>query len=153
MVISICCPTRKRPNQMSRLWNSMINTAYSLSNIELIFYIDNDDQDSIQKYEQMRSDQIRVVIGERILLSQMWNECQKMARGEIFMVCADDIVFVSEDWDRLIVEEFFKFPDRIILAHGMDGGKNERLGTHPFLHKNWVDVVGYFTPPYFSFQL
>ena len=30
------------------------------------------------------------------------------------------------------------------------GGNGANFGTHGFIHRNWVDTVGYFVPPYFS---
>ena len=45
-LISILCPTRGRPEFMERLVQSAIETS-EWNNYEFIFYIDDDDQDSI----------------------------------------------------------------------------------------------------------
>jgi hypothetical protein len=66
------------------------------------------------------------------------------------MHCGDDIIFRSQGWDTLVREHINSKPDHIVFVHGMDGIQNERLGTHGFLHRNWMDVTGYFVPPYFS---
>ena len=34
--------------------------------------------------------------------------------------------------------------------YGRDGIQDQKLGTHGFLHRNWVETVGYFVPPYFA---
>ena len=34
--------------------------------------------------------------------------------------------------------------------HGDDGIRKDDLATHGFVHKNWVNTIGYFLPPYFS---
>jgi len=138
---------------MQRLWESVIQTAHTIGEIELIFYIDDDDNISLSQMERMQSSQIRAYVGKQIKIAEMWNYCYKVGTGEIFMVCADDIVFMTKNWDRLVRDEFDKWPDKIVLVYGRDGGKNERLATHPFLHKNWIETVGYFTPPYFVFQM
>ncbi|OGS40485.1 MAG: hypothetical protein A3K77_00630 [Euryarchaeota archaeon RBG_13_31_8] len=151
MKISICCPTRNRPLQMQRLWDSIKNTVYDINEIELIFYIDNDDINSINQLRLMKSCNVRAYIGKQKKISEMWNDCYNIGIGEVFMVCADDIVFSSNHWDKLVRDEFDKWSDKIILVYGRDGGKNERLATHPFIHKNWIETIGYFTPPYFSF--
>lgn len=153
-MITICCPTRGRPNQMKRLHDSIVKTVNSYRDIELIFYIDDDDQDAQEimvEYDLLVDTNVKAVIGPRITLADMWNKCMNAGQGPIFMVCADDIVFESKDWDKLVIDKFDEYPDKIILVYGKDGGKNERLATHPFIHKNWIDVTGYFTPPYFSY--
>jgi len=136
---------------MKRLWKSITETAYDPSGIELIFYIDDDDNESIHQFRSLESCQVKAFIGPQKKISEMWNDCYRLGNGEIYMVCADDIVFSSQHWDKLVRDEFNKWHDKIVLVYGRDGGKNERLATHPFIHKNWIETVGYFTPPYFSF--
>jgi len=153
-MITVCCPTRGRPFQMRRLYESIIKTALDPGQVEVVFYIDDDDDGSIEEYTNLNinmNDTIQAVIGPRICLSQTWNECYKAGQGLIYMVCADDIVFESKNWDKLVIEKFDKCEDKILLVYGKDGGKNERLSTHPFIHKNWIETVGFFTPPYFEF--
>ena len=41
--ISILTPTRNRPNNCQRFIKSIYNTAKNRGNIELFFYVDNDD--------------------------------------------------------------------------------------------------------------
>lgn len=154
MKISLLCPTRKRPAQMERLWMSVLDTALDCANIELIFYIDKDDKDSKEKYQDLKlryEGQIFAVVGERDrILSKMWNRCHEIATGEILHHCGDDIVFASTNWDFHVRQAFEECPDRILFVYGKDGVQNERLGTHGFIHQNWVKTVGYFVPPYFS---
>jgi len=83
MKITLLTPTRKRPAYMKRLWDSAIQTAHNPSNIEIVFYIDDYDSESISMYESMKSNQVKAVIGERIILSKMWNEAYKISSGEI----------------------------------------------------------------------
>jgi hypothetical protein len=150
-MISILVPTRKRPGNMERLWQSAIKTAESPSDIEIVFYIDDDDSASIGKFGDIGFDKrIKAVIGDRILLSNMWNECYKQATGPYYQHCCDEIVFRTEGWDTTILQHFDEYPDKILFVHGRDGLQNGRIGTHGFLHKNWVETVGYFVPPYFS---
>lgn len=150
MKISLLCPTRSRPHAMQRLWESAWETADDKANLEIVFYMDKDDFHSHRQFEKMDSPQHYGIIGERIVLSEMWNECQKIATGEVYMHCGDDIIFRSKGWDTLVREHMNRYPDKIVFVHGMDGIQNERLGTHGFLHKNWVETIGYFVPPYFS---
>lgn len=148
--ISLLTPTRARPHAMQRLWESAVNTADDKENLEIVFYMDKDDFHSLEQFDRMDSPQHLGICGERIVLSQMWNECQKIATGDIFMHCGDDIIFRSQGWDTLVRQHINAQPDKIVFVHGMDGIQNEKLGTHGFLHRNWVNTIGYFVPPYFS---
>lgn len=132
---------------MKRVVASARETAKDPQQIEFIFYIDNDDTES---QETAKALEVKTVIGPRITLSQMWNECYKIAVSDIYMHGGDDLIFRSPNWDELVLKTFEKYPDKIVFIHGPDGFFADNFGTHGFLHKNWVKTVNYFLPPYFS---
>jgi len=145
-VISVLVPTRNRPQNVRRLVDSALETAET--DVEFVFYVDEDDDsavDVIRSYEQTQ-----IVSGPRVVLSETWNECWTYARHDVGMHCGDDIVFRTSGWDTRVLEVFDQYPDKIVFVHGRDGYQDRRVGTHGFLHQNWVDAVGYFVPPYFS---
>jgi len=152
MKISLLCPTRKRPKFMKDMWESALETCCNSNNIEVIFAIDQDDSESIEQFFELSSDNTKAVLGPRLdgNLSKMWNRCHSLAEGEIFMHCGDDLRFRTENWDISVINEFEKYKDRIALVYGDDGIRKDDLATHGFVHKNWVDTIGYFLPPYFS---
>jgi len=146
-MISLLCPTRNRPDNVRRLMRTARTTAADPFSLEFVFYCDDDAPlpDDIK-------DQVGVVTitGPRIVLSAMWNACAGQSSGDILMQAADDIVFSTPGWDSAVRAEFEKVPDRILLVHGHDPIQGGGLGTHSFLHRRWVETVGYFNPPYFS---
>jgi glycosyltransferase involved in cell wall biosynthesis len=116
--------------------------------VEIIVYVDDDDKPSATMAEQLG---IRYIVGPRILLTQTWNELFKIAKGDIVMQCNDDVIFHTPGWNRLVEEAFSPCLDRILMVHGNDGGPApDKAGAHPFVHRRWVEAVGYFVPPYFS---
>ena len=144
-MISICCPTRGRPELFKKMCLSVLNTASEPNDIEIISYHDNDDT---SQYEYIGNH--KEIVGERIVLSQMWNECQKIATGEIYGFVADDLLFKTKGWDIRVKETFDASKDKNMLVYPNDekyGINNSIVG---FLHKNWIEAVGYFLPPYFS---
>ena len=151
MKISLLCPTRKRPNFMKELWESTYNNSLYKDEIELIFYIDSDDNESIEMYKSLGPN-VHAIIDERGEgnLSVMWNRCYERASADIVMHCGDDIRFRTPNWDKIVLDEFDKYKDKIVLVYGNDGVRKDDLATHSFLHKNWIETVGYFLPPYFS---
>jgi hypothetical protein len=134
---------------MTRVCKSIETNSDELDKVEVIFYIDDDDTDSIRQAFLLPGN-IKAVIDEQIVLSQTWNKCLDISSGEIFMLGGDDLVFHTKGWDTSIREEFLKIPDRIGYVHANDGVHNGNIGTHGFVHQTWIDVVGHFTPPYFS---
>jgi hypothetical protein len=146
-MVSLLLPTRKRPDNLKRFYESAMTLADKPTQIEVIAYVDSDDD----SYD-FSLPRLRYVRGPRIVLSEMWNKCHEMAVGPIFGHMGDDIVFRNQGWDTLVKDKFKEYPDKIVFVHGddMSNVHLDRFGTHGFLHQNWVDAVGYFVPPYFS---
>jgi len=151
MKISLLAPTRMRPKFMKELWDSVKETANNCDNIELIFYIDSDDNESIEMYKSLGPN-VQAIVDERGEgnLSAMWNKCYEISSADIVMHCGDDIRFRTKGWDTKVLNKFEEYSDKIVLVYGDDGIRKDDLATHGFLHKNWIETVGYFLPPYFS---
>ena len=147
MSISILCPTRGRTDAMGRLVRSAREMAANPTEIEFIFYVDDDDENSAVEADHLDATAVR---GPRIVLSEMWNRCWNEARYDVAMHCGDDIIFRSPDWDLHVLYAFERHPDKIVLVHGRDGYQDAGLATHGFMHRRWVETLGYFVPPYFS---
>ena len=124
----------------------MIDTTDDLDGIEIILYIDEDDY----SYDVINTPCIKVR-GPRIVLSEMWNKCFDKATGDILMHAGDDIIFRTPDWDKTVINTFSEYLDNIVFLFGNDGSPhNGVFGTHGFIHRKWVETIGYFVPPYFS---
>ncbi len=130
---------------MRRLVESIQTT--STTPVEVVFYMDSDDPDSHATAVELG---VKHVIGERIVLSDMWNVAAAQASGDILMMCGDDIVFRTPGWDQKVIDAFDEYPDKIALVYGNDLIQHDRLATHPFIHRNWYDAVGYLVPNGFS---
>jgi glycosyltransferase involved in cell wall biosynthesis len=147
-MISILLPSRGRPENITRLWDSVKATADDIKNIELIVAVDNDDP-KLSEYESVVEG--KLIKMDRTVLSVYWNTCYENAKGPIYMHCGDDIIFRTPGWDTAVLNTFDDYPDKIVFVHGDDGGGNgSAFGTHGFLHEKWIKTVGYFVPPYFS---
>lgn len=127
--------------------HSARETAANPAEIEFIFYVDDDDDESAVRADYLDTTAVR---GPRIVLSEMWNRCWDEAKYDVAMQCGDDIIFRSRDWDLHVLYAFERFPDKIALVHGRDGYQDANLATHGFLHRRWINHLGYFVPPHFS---
>jgi len=169
MKISLLCPTRNRPDFIYEFIVSAITTAKYPKDLEFIFYTDIDDKKSNIFFEQnlefLQEDfeekfdsdiQIKRIIGDRIVLSEMWNKCWEKSTANIFFHAGDDIRFRTLDWDEIVLNKFNEISDKIAFIFGDDGftetldNGTRFFGTHGFIHRNWTDTIGYFVPPYFS---
>jgi hypothetical protein len=153
MNISITCPTRGRPENMERLVTSIFSLAKCPENIDIIFYIDDDDNVSIVKAIELLAkygSRIVPLKGKRRIMSEMVNCCISQSSSDIFMFCGDDIVFKTSEWDTFVLNEFEKSNDKILFVHGDDGIHGSKFGTHGFIHRAWIERVGYLLPPYFT---
>jgi hypothetical protein len=151
-LISLLLPSRGRPEGMQRMWRTALERALFPRQVEAIVYVDDDDPRA-GFYEALGKSmcQLRMIRGPRQVLSECWNDCFKLAGGEILMHCGDDITFETDGWDQIVRDAFEAVPDKILFAFGDDLSTNfPDLGTHGFVHRRWVEIVGYFVPPLFS---
>lgn len=142
--ISVVCPTRNRPELLRRLWQSAKDTASVMP--EFCTYIDNDDVLSVPVCQELG---IKYRQGAPKVYTQNYNEAAVSATGSIFFDVADDFIFREKDWDLKVIAEFDKSDDKLILVHGFDGTEGPENATHFFVHRHWVDTLGYLFPPYF----
>jgi len=154
-MISLLVPTRGRPSNMQRVWDTARETANS-NNIEIIFYIDHDDKASIDKYLHMTEldSRVKAVVADRVFFDMskdMYYETYKLSAKDIIWLGNDDFIFKTYNWYGIIAEIFNKVKDKILLVYGWDGFQNARMATNPFIHRNYIDVLGYICPPEFPF--
>lgn len=160
-LISVLVPSRGRPDMLARTIRTAFETATHTRRLEFVVRIDDDDPKEMDYHFKAKfaalvevaplPDMVRVLVGPRVLLSECWNICASHASGEILMHCGDDITFNTPAWDQRVRDEFAKLPDRIGLVFGDDLSTNfPDLATHGFIHRRWVEAVGYFLPPLFS---
>lgn len=146
-LISILVPTRGRPVEFLRMVKSALETATHAKRVEVVAYLDEDDAANYSP----RIIGVNYIVGPQIVLSEMWNTCFLEAKGNILMHCGDDIIFRTPGWDVTVRDTFAASKDKILLVHGDDCSPNtDALATHGFMHRRWVETVGYLVPPYFS---
>lgn len=133
---------------MRRLVESVFQTADQPDLVEVLFYIDDDDELSIweaQRLFSLYNPRVKFLVGERITMNDCHNYLYELSEGKLVMYAGDDIVFRDKGWDSLILESFAKYPDEIVLLGGHDGYNGDII-THGFLSRKWVDTVGYVVP-------
>lgn len=146
MKISICFPTRNRPDNLRRIHKSLQETSTVMP--EIAVYVDDDDSTSVPVAQELG---FVYEQGPRFShLSRCFNKAAELASGDILMFGGDDLVFRTKGWDDQVLAEFNKYDDRIVFVHCRDDYREDDLGCHGFLHRNWIEATGYFVPPYFE---
>ena len=159
-MISFCCPSRGRPDLAKRLVDTATETQKGQT--EFLFYL-NDDDEKLEEYKDLL-DEKHYTIGPNQSTCYSWNLMANKASHDIVMLMGDDVQIQTQDWDQLIVDEFNKYEDRILMVVPSDGrrkgtqnlGKEVKLwedkplpAAHFAVHKNWINTLGYLAPPYF----
>lgn len=147
-MISLCVPSRGRPERFKQMVRSATSTAQG--EIEFCVWRDEDDATVYPK-----GPHIVYGTGERPYLkgslctSGLWSKAWGLASGEIAMLAADDIIFRTQGWDTRVTQAFEAVPDRIVMVYGDDGSRVRKAPVNPFLHRRWIDAAG-FTPSDFQ---
>jgi hypothetical protein len=142
-MISLCVPTRGRPERFRQMVESARSTADG--EFEVVARVDDDDVDYPPlpgvRYERGPR---RVDEYDRVQMSGLWTEAWEHARGDVAMLCADDVVFETGGWNESVEQEFARFPDRILMVYTNTG--RDMRPVLPFVSREWIDAAG-FTPP------
>lgn len=145
-VISIMCPTRGRPSNVKRLVESILTTAEKPEFLEILFYVDNDDETFPKEVEDLV--QVTVFRGPNIWISNAHNFLYVHSQGNIIFSAGDDMIFQTNGWDNIVRAKFKLIPDGIGLVFGDDLGTHAgQIATHGFFHRNWVDALGTWVQP------
>lgn len=151
-MISILCPSRGRPTLAKKMVDTAINTAGCP--IQILVYI-NDDDPELDNYKTLIDAQY-LVVGPDRSPAYSWNKLAEMAVYDIMLLMGDDAWFETENWGSKVVAVFDQYPDKIVFVYPSLDGYPWRGGKltadhcpHFFIHRNWVNTLGYFVPPHF----
>lgn len=157
MKIAICAPTAHRIAGLRAMVDSALGRASNQFDIDFHFYVEEDDVETLTylKHEATMRDgeQIYWEVGPHIPLTHRWNQCAEIAfscGADVIAIGADDIIFRTDGWDKLVTDAFELSPDRIRLVFGRDMMWDGRMvGTH-FISREWYQAVGYVAHPAFN---
>lgn len=138
-MISLICPTRGRPEQYNRMVISVNNTVSSKINL---YSASNDDADKYV-HRHFPNDCPTVF---------MWNtlaeEALKKDANKLFMLCADDAVFMTSGWDKALIDHYNALENKIHV-YALQDSRDDNGTPHPIVTREYMDAMGYFMPPIF----
>ncbi len=155
--MSLLLPTRARPNTLVNMLDSIQETVSKKKSMDLWMYIDNDDDltidlinNNLKKYDY----KIYPFIGNNpSTQGMMFNAlCEACTTNPGFYVlCTDDYVFVTKNWDEEIRNVSLLYPDRLALFYANDPIVSRDELTWPVVTAEWVNAVGFFFTEYFPY--
>ena len=160
-MISFCIPSRGRPDLAKRLVDTA--TATQTGKTEFLFYL-NEDDTTLEKYKDLL-DEKHYTVGPNQSTCYSWNLMGRKAKHDIVMLMGDDVQIQTQGWDNIIVNEFNRYQDKILMVVPSDGRMKGTLkydmdepnlwpdkplpAAHFAVHKNWINTLGYLAPPFF----
>jgi len=142
-VISLCTPTRRRPDRFSHMAMTAFNSAADPKHIEIVGCLD-EGEEPYPSIEGVRYVSVpRPLNNGQTRMSGLWSRAWEHAKGDIAMLCGDDVEFTTLGWDERVREAFRSVPDRIVMVYAHSG--NDVRPILPFVSREWIEAAG-FTP-------
>jgi hypothetical protein len=133
-MISLLCPTRKRPDAAKRMVQSAWDTADNPLDVEVLFRLDDDDPESTAALTSYQC-----VIGPRgrgyIDIGSFYNELATEAFGDILGIMNDDVLFITKGWDTELYKAAKAYKHGIVCML-------DSAGEFPFVTRRWIEALG-----------
>ena len=155
--ISILLPTRERSVKFKRMLDSLITTCKNIYRIELLILIDEDDKE-LNKYEEILKDAKYKNLNSKIYIINLPSHAKRnnylaeKSSGEILFPFNDDVIFISQNWDKEIDLEFSKIKNQPYCLWINSGQKYLYLHSDfPVINRIWYEKLGYIGSEFFNF--
>lgn len=134
-MISLVVPSRNRPANLDRLYQSWINTG-SLG--EFIAVLDDDDENEYGLWWA------RIIHRPRANAIQKINMGAEVAKGDIIGFCGDDCIIKTYRWERILESEM---KAELSMVWVDDGHNKHNVPNHVFMTRKLYETLGWFAYP------
>lgn len=141
MRISLLLPTRKRPKQLIKFLNSVVQHANNANEIEVILSIDEDDLETQQCALNYQDLKIIKLITPRDNMGKYNTQCYRSSVGDIIMLVNDDVEVRTPGWDTKIKAATLAYSDEIYLLYPNDYFKRAKLPVFPILSRKACEIL------------
>ncbi len=159
-MISIILNSRNRVEKLTQLLSSIASTTENIDNIEVLVNIDDDDISSLSSLDFLKDmySFASFFVGERpVNLHKNLNKLLRHIRGSVVIVVNDDVKFLTDKWDIILLEEISKaarkYDDRYFYLVSKDNSAdkegNKAYPSFPILTKSVIDSLEYIMPEKF----
>ena len=140
--ITICCPSRGRPELAQRMVLTALETADDPELIDIQFYLNHDDP-TLPAYQKMLQN-YEIGVDRPTVFS--WNKLAEKSNSYLYMLAGDDIQFMTQGWDSKFMSQFQTYPDGIFCISFQNGIDQKRTAPHPVVTQQWYHPLGWYFP-------
>jgi len=145
-MISLIIPTRNRPKNIARLYESWVNTG---SKGELILVTDHDDpfdytSMNVRIVTNSYGDESESVARPGTTVEKI-NAGAAVAKHDIIGFSGDDVVIKTNDWENLVSDVMAS--ETLTLGFPMCGKGQKVFPTHVFMTRALYEMLGWFAYP------
>lgn len=145
-MISVCTPSRGRPEKCAAMIQSMNDTKTSSEELEFNIYLNTDDE-KIDEYKKL-IDNKHLTISSNYFSNHGWNLMAEKAKGDILFMQGDAEIMQTKGWDIIAKNEFASLPKRLGVVVP-DDGRGKGGAPHFMVSKEWYKLMGYMSHPIF----
>lgn len=140
MTIALCVPTRERPEPFARICRSARETSQTG---KMSIWSGSNGGDSYALM-QFPIDMPTVY---------MWNilatEAKNKTDAKLFMLAADDIIFMTNGWDKACLDHYNALENKIHV-YALQDSRDVDGVPHVIVTREYIEAMGYFMPPIFA---
>jgi len=157
--ISLLCPTKNRSKKFARFAQSLINKTNQFDRIELLIGFDLIENE-IDLYEHTISELKKNGVTVKKFFDNLKthalrnNFLAKNCNGDIIFPVNDDMIITTNNWDKIIDDEFSKNDPLEPLCIWINCDrkyKNLDFSAFPIINASWYKSLNYIVPEYFRF--
>ena len=155
--ISLLLPSRERTKKFIRLLDSINKTCLIKNRLEILLLIDENDKEAdeykniINSHEYNELD-IKIFSKTFDTHAVRNNFLAKNSIGDIIFPINDDMIFVSDNWDKEIDKVFSKVKKNAYCLWVNSGLKYNHLHCDfPMVNREWYNRLGYIGSEFFKF--
>lgn len=151
--IAVLCPTLGRPELLGKMLDSIELTADDTSNIRIVLGTAHFDS-CLPQYEELLRQRRETGLDVSMIVFPDWtmtmcmNAMSYENEADIYFGCADDLIFVSQGWDKALRDSYASLTNKIHVW-SMRDGLDEKSNAILAMSKEYNKTMGYFLPPFF----
>ena len=152
MKITVCLPTRGRPDKLKKSVGALMALASGNHEITYAIGIDHDDPATIDACKTMNG-VTGYVMKRRGSLGSIVNTLAEKFPADVHISFADDVEMKEPGWDQHIADAVTEYPDSVmwLMAKVWIDGKIVNENPYAVVPKAWRDAAGYIFTDHFPF--
>ena len=146
--ISVLIPTRGRPDMLKMAVMALDHLSSDLNKITYCIATDKDDvPGNLAAQSLAMNGNVNIIMDDRPSgIGKLYNDLAKANPADAYVLFADDVVPMVQDWDVLVAKGMEQFP---VLA--WYDSMQPSMATYPIISRAWYEAMGRIYPEDYPF--